>query len=319
MPEATRSRGHIELERSVDSIIVGVRHRQDLGDLAPLVASISSLGLLQPITIAPDGILLCGRRRLEAIRQLGWHTVKVWVRSGLSDGLNSLLAEQDDNLLHKPLSVIEAAGLFRELKVVLAEDGARRQEATRFGAADGGEADGGGESPPPPRPGKTRDQAAEMVTGSASYKRLEQVNGIEDAARNEDLPEPVRGLANTALGAIRNDGSPVNPWSNEINEISKGAGATSEDELERLAQEALERIKKPVKQRPKPAPRRKRSTRAFVHTWTDMDGWSARFDPAEIATALSDEEWALFERVLAETNRFHDLALTARHAPSAVG
>jgi ParB family chromosome partitioning protein len=89
--------GHIQLERSVDSISVGARHRQDLGDLAPLIASIERLGLLQPITISPDGTLLCGRRRLEAIRQLKWQTVKVWVRSGISDELNSLLAQQDEN------------------------------------------------------------------------------------------------------------------------------------------------------------------------------------------------------------------------------
>ena len=32
--------GYIELERTVDSIIVGRRHREDLGDLDPLVESI---------------------------------------------------------------------------------------------------------------------------------------------------------------------------------------------------------------------------------------------------------------------------------------
>lgn len=47
--------GHIELERAVDSIIVGRRHRQDHGDLAPLVESIRRNGLLQPITITLDG------------------------------------------------------------------------------------------------------------------------------------------------------------------------------------------------------------------------------------------------------------------------
>ena len=31
--------GYIELERTVDSIIVGRRHREDLGDLDPLVES----------------------------------------------------------------------------------------------------------------------------------------------------------------------------------------------------------------------------------------------------------------------------------------
>ena len=305
--------GHIELERSVDSITVGARHRQDLGDLAPLVASIERLGLLQPITITPDGTLLCGRRRLEAIRQLRWQTVKVWVRSGISDELNSLLAQQDENLLHKPLSVIEAASLYRELKAVLAEDAARRQRATRFGAADADEAHGGAESAPPPRPGKTRNHAAELATGSAAYNRMEQVNEIEDIAADEHQPGAIRDLAQNALGSI-GSGAPVNPWFTGVSNIRNGAAGQSADDgaLDRLAQDALERIKQPVKQRPKPPPRRKRSTRAFVHTWTDMDGWSSRYDAAEVGAALTDAEWALFERVLDETTTFHDLARKAR-------
>src|SRR5690242_18225091 len=72
--------GHIELERRLDSIIVGIRHRKDTGDIDALMRSIEEVGLLQPITITPDGILVCGWRRLEAIRRLGWPTLKVWVR-----------------------------------------------------------------------------------------------------------------------------------------------------------------------------------------------------------------------------------------------
>lgn len=62
----------IELERTVGSIQVGTRHRTDLGDIDTLAASIREHGLLQPITVAIDGVLVCGRRRLAAIRQLGW-------------------------------------------------------------------------------------------------------------------------------------------------------------------------------------------------------------------------------------------------------
>ena len=55
--------GHIELARAVASIHVGHRFRSDLGDLDALVASIRLMGLLQPITISPDGTLICGVRR----------------------------------------------------------------------------------------------------------------------------------------------------------------------------------------------------------------------------------------------------------------
>lgn len=128
------AQGHIELERSIDSIIVGKRHRTELGDLQPLLDSIKHLGLLQPITVTPDGLLICGRRRLEAGKRLGWWTVRVWVRVGISGDLARLVAEQDENATHKPLSPIEAARLFRELRELMREDAARRQRATRFGA-----------------------------------------------------------------------------------------------------------------------------------------------------------------------------------------
>ena len=67
--------GHIELERAVDSIAVGRRHRTDLGDIDALAASIDRDGLLQPPTITPDGVLVCGARRMAAIKKLGWRRV----------------------------------------------------------------------------------------------------------------------------------------------------------------------------------------------------------------------------------------------------
>src|SRR3546814_20896167 len=100
MSEAT---GHIELERRVDSITIGARHRSDPErDLAPLMRSIERLGLLQPVTITPDGVLVCGHRRLAAVKELGWTTLRVWVRTGVSDHLTQLLAAQDENTTHRP-------------------------------------------------------------------------------------------------------------------------------------------------------------------------------------------------------------------------
>lgn len=199
--------GYIELERTVDSIVVGRRHREDLGDLDPLVASIRRDGLLQPITITPDGHLICGARRLAAIKRLGWKTVNVWVRSGISDRLGQLLAEQDDNLLHKPLTQLEAAALYRELKVLLAEDAARRQEATRFRPADQGGEDGGANLAPPQNPaGKARAQAAQMFTGRNSYTTLERIGRLQDLAADQTQPEQVRQRAAEELALIQAGG-----------------------------------------------------------------------------------------------------------------
>ena len=108
----SRHTGHIELDRTVESIIVGNRHRTDLGDLTALAESIARDGLLQPLTVTIDGVLVCGARRLAAIKLLGWRTVNVWVRSGITGRLGHLLAEMkrrniDTHLGHK-LKAFEA-------------------------------------------------------------------------------------------------------------------------------------------------------------------------------------------------------------------
>jgi hypothetical protein len=48
--------GSRTVDRAVASITVGDRHRKDLGDLDPLVASIKEHGLLQPIVVTPGGL-----------------------------------------------------------------------------------------------------------------------------------------------------------------------------------------------------------------------------------------------------------------------
>jgi ParB family chromosome partitioning protein len=58
--------------RRVDSIIVGERHRRDLGDIHAVAATIREIGLLQPIVVKPNGKLIAGERRLRAAELLGW-------------------------------------------------------------------------------------------------------------------------------------------------------------------------------------------------------------------------------------------------------
>ena len=59
----------------IDSIIVGERHRRDLGDITALAESIAEVGLLQPIAVTFDGHLIAGARRLRAVELLGWKTI----------------------------------------------------------------------------------------------------------------------------------------------------------------------------------------------------------------------------------------------------
>lgn len=375
--------GHIELERSLDSIIVGVRHRTDLGDLDPLMESIEQEGVLQPITLTPDGVLVCGLRRLEALRRLGKRTTNVWVRSGLTDRLSQLLAEQSENALHKPLSVSEAEALYRELTEVMAEDAARRQKATRFGATetpqpggqvpqDSAEVHGGGDSPPPAeqvgsagvQTGKTGEQAARMVTGRDSHQMLERFGRLKDLAADAEQPAHIRAQAAAEIAGIEAGGSVngahlrmkvalalealdrlaadpgtsprLRTHAEESAASIRGAQSTMRPlDLARLADEAVDRVRlhtRTGKRKPQLVAVQKQAEpvvpsvssrllppRAFIALFTDLAGWTLRYDPAEIGSALTTEEWANVEQVNADTLVFMEAARAARASGGTAG
>lgn len=315
-------KGHIELERQIDSITVGVRHRKDPGDLNALMKSIEGVGLLQPITVTPDGVLVCGWRRLEAMRRLGKRTLSVWVRSGISDQLSHLLAEQDENEQRKPLTTVEAARLYAEIKMLEKEEGQRRMAATQFGGAGrDGEASGSDDST---EPWDSRTRAAQKVTGKSGWQRLEQTNWIESVAQDESLSESVREFAANMLSEIDND-APVAPAYNRVKAAvelaSKPLPPTDEeqDEVNRLAAEALKRVEeeknakrlRALRNKAKRSPRH-HSPRSFTLMWSELEGWTELYDVTELAGALKDEDWARFERVVAETINLRDRLREAR-------
>ena len=85
----------------VHDIEVGNRARADLGDLADLMASIRTLGLLQPIVVTHDNKLIAGGRRLESCRRLGLDEVQVVVAEHIHDAVDLLKAERDENTCRK--------------------------------------------------------------------------------------------------------------------------------------------------------------------------------------------------------------------------
>ncbi|ACV05723.1 ParB N-terminal domain-containing protein [Kytococcus sedentarius] len=305
--------GFIELERTVASIHVGRRHRTELGDIDALAASIDRDGLLQPITITPDGVLVCGARRLAAITQLGWKTVNVWVRSGISDRLGHLLAEQDDNVLHKPLTQLEAAALYRELKQVMAEDAARRQAATRFSAQQQPGEDGAGKFPTPSDQGRASEQAARMIPGASSYKTMDKISDLQHIAADPAQPDELRQQATAALERI-DAGNPVQPLYRQIREQVDTARGDRDADLHQLATDALARIKTTTpKRRPaRPTPAAGQGeggpvrypVRAFVLTWSELADWWTHYDLDQLAAELTGEQIESFLATVDGTSRF---------------
>ena len=229
--------GNIELDWAVDAIVVGTRHRTDLGDIDALASSIDRHGLLQPLTLTSQGVLVCGYRRLTAIKKLNWRTTGVWIRSGVSDRLGHLLAEQDDNNHHKALTQTEAAALYRETKTLMAEDAARRKKATQFSSdnqpGNGGPANLAGPSPadaaeaPAGAMGTAREQAARLITGRASYTTLERTGFLQQLLEDPATAEHVRAEAATGLVPLEANQIVPRPGSNRSRPAHPSTRSTS--------------------------------------------------------------------------------------------
>lgn len=81
------------------------RRSLDSGHVKELVDSIRELGLLSPITIDRDYVLIAGLHRLEAAKVLGWTEVECMVSS--LEGLVAELAEIDENIVRSDISTLE--------------------------------------------------------------------------------------------------------------------------------------------------------------------------------------------------------------------
>lgn len=88
----------------IADIIIGDRKRE-LGDISQLAQSIKEIGLINPITILPDGTLVAGRHRLAACASIKWEEIDVSIAQ--LDQLHAELAEIDENLIRSELTWTE--------------------------------------------------------------------------------------------------------------------------------------------------------------------------------------------------------------------
>lgn len=88
-------------------------------DVQDLAKSISQVGLLNPITVTPDHILIAGNHRMEAAKLLGWTEIECTVCD--VSGLLAELAEIDENFVRVNLSPIEFGDLLLRRKEIYEE------------------------------------------------------------------------------------------------------------------------------------------------------------------------------------------------------
>lgn len=150
---------------AIHDIVVGDRYRKDLGDLEPLKASITELGLLHPVVIDAERRLLVGGRRLEACKQLGMLTIPAVTAASLSDLRQRVMAEKDENVCREPFKPSEMVALGRVIEEF------QRPIAEAAKAAGGGDkkskaakSDGGSS----PKRSKPRDESKRTSSVAAA-------------------------------------------------------------------------------------------------------------------------------------------------------
>jgi len=95
------------MELPIDQIAVikGRRRRASPAKVRELAESIQEIGLLNPITVTADKVLVAGLHRLRAFRLLGKETIPATILP--VDGLRAELAKIDENLIRSELTVLQ--------------------------------------------------------------------------------------------------------------------------------------------------------------------------------------------------------------------
>ena len=97
-------------EVPIEKIKIGERFRADLGDLHSLIESIKEKGIIQPITLDENYILLAGGRRLAAAREVGLKAVPAIFRKSKNE-LDSREIELIENIARKDMTWAERSKL----------------------------------------------------------------------------------------------------------------------------------------------------------------------------------------------------------------
>lgn len=169
----------------ISDIIVGERHRRDMGDLTGLAESIRVQGLLQPIGVTTENELVFGERRLRAARDiLGWSEIDVRV----VDVTSIVEGEHDENELRESFKPSEKVAIGRAVEAKMAE---RRGRPSEEKVQDFAQFEGV----------KTRSIAAEKA-GFTNPETYRQAKTVVDTGIPELVEKMDAGLSVSAAAVI---------------------------------------------------------------------------------------------------------------------
>lgn len=200
----------------IDAIVVGQRTRRDLTKIDQLARSIERVGLIQPPVVREvDGEfrLVCGGRRLAAMRHLGWTETRVTVAHDLTDELAALLAEGEENTERERFTVAEAVEHRRRIREVEARLAKERQGARTDLQPDEGTSSQVGKKSTERR---TAHRSAKATGFGATT--LDKAERIIAVAEDPETPEPVREVARESVRALGQPGVKVDAERRRVEE-----------------------------------------------------------------------------------------------------
>lgn len=187
----------------IESIKIEGRHRKDLGDLKKLADSMRDLGLLQPVAVDGNGVLVFGERRLAAARSLGWERIPANVVDTYGDRLRALRMERDENTERKAMTASELVALDEALEKSRKEE---LKERRRVAGRAGGKASAAARDRSPTIPStegivevespRARNRRAEHAEAlGVSEGHLYRARTVVKAAQDPERPSAERARA----------------------------------------------------------------------------------------------------------------------------
>lgn len=109
------------IDIDIDAVVIKDRLRKDTGDIETLESSIRNLGLLFPVVIDKNNILISGARRLKACRSAGIKKIPALKLNVDFRSMTALDIQSDENLCRQPLSARELEELIHMKKSSMGE------------------------------------------------------------------------------------------------------------------------------------------------------------------------------------------------------
>ena len=102
------------MEVKIEDIIIKKRIRKNLGDLQPLMDSMSKFGQLNSIVLNSKMQLIAGQRRYESAKRLGWKYISAVIIE-VNNKADLLEMEIEENIQRKDFNADEISDAYKKL------------------------------------------------------------------------------------------------------------------------------------------------------------------------------------------------------------